>query len=83
MRIFDKSTTPSMESMNVHPAGTLVEVKMATPYRVASLVLETRCKWGNPNGDNTADHWYFTYLLYEDDGDHIEVQARYYKEFVA
>ena len=83
MSLFDKSTPPSMESMRVCPPGTLVHVKMHTPNPVVSLVLETRRKWGNPNGDNTADHWYFTYLLYEEDGDHLEVQARYYREFVA
>ena len=83
MGLFDKSTPPTIEQMRVCPPGTLVQVKMHTPKPVVSLVLETRRKFGNPNGDNTADHWFFTYLLYEEDGNHIEVQARYYKEFVA
>ena len=83
MRRFEKSNPPSPESMGAHPAGTLVEVKGYTPYRVPSLVLETRRRWGNPNGDNTADHWYFTYLLYEEDGDHVEVQVKYYRKFIA
>ena len=83
MSLFDKTKPPTMKEMRVCPPGTLVQTKMYTPRPVVSLVLETRRKFGNPNGDNTADHWFFTYLLYEEDGDHIEVQARYYREFVA
>ena len=83
MGLFDKDNPPQMDKMGVYPPGTLVEVKMDTPYRVVSLVLETRRKWGNPNGDNTAHHWYYTYLLYEEDGDHLEVQAKFYRKFCA
>ena len=72
-----------MESMHVYPPGTLVHVRMWTPNTVVSLVLETNRNWGNPNGDNTADHWYWTYMLYDEDGEHIEVQAKYYRKFVA
>lgn len=83
------SSTPPDRPWNVCPVGVLVEPKMYTIARptkepvAPSLVLETKRHFGNPMIDNTADYWYWTYVLYEEDGDHIEVLARYYKEFKA
>ena len=69
---------------DVYPAGSLVVHVNRWPGVIQPcLVLETKVRYGNPNDDNTANHWYWTYLLYEEDGNHAEVQARYYKEFKA
>ena len=83
----DASALPE-RPWDVCAAGVLV-IPKSRMYTVAgkkivpSLVLETKRRFGNPNGDNTADHWYWTYVIYEEDGDHTEVEARYYKEFIA
>ena len=84
----DASALPE-RPWDVCPAGSLIIAKMYTIERPTGelvpplLVLETKRHFGNPNGDNTADHWYWTYVVYEEDGDHVEVEARYYKEFIA
>ena len=43
------------------------------------LVCDVYYEWGNPNGDNTADHWYWIYAF--EDG--TEALAKYYRGFKA
>ena len=81
MGLFDKDNPPSPDKMNILPAGSLVTTRVG--QCIPRLVLEVAKHFGNPNGDNTADHWYWTYILCDYNGDHLEVQSKYFKEFTA
>ena len=43
------------------------------------LVCDVYYEWGNPNNDNTADHYYWVYAF--EDG--TEALAEYYRRFKA
>ena len=66
---------------NVAPPGSLV-VHPVT-YLHPQLVLETKVFWGNPNGDNTAEHWHWKYLIYDGVNEAIWVEAKHFKKFTA
>ena len=80
LRMHNKSIIPKRPK-NVVPPGSLV-VHPVTHLH-PQMVVETKPFWGNPNGDNTADHWYWQYLIYDGVNEMIWVEARRYQKFNA
>ena len=80
LEIHDRDVVPERPK-NVAPPGTLVVHPVA--YLDPQLVIETKAFWGNPNCDNTADHWYWQYLIYDGVNEMIWVEAKRYKQFQA
>ena len=80
LRMHNKDMAPKRPE-HVAPPGSLVVHPVA--YLHPQLVLETRAFWGNPNGDNTADHWHWKYLIFDGVNENIWVEAKIYKQFQA
>ena len=78
----DKSIIPRRPS-NIAPSGSLVIGRWPNERETPTLVVDCMPFWGNPNGDNTADHWYWKYLLINDNGELIWNHARYWQQFFA
>lgn len=75
------SLEPPRPPWNLASKGELVIPKYASLLDNGrpKIVCEVYYEWGNPNGDNTADHWYWVYVF----EDATEALAKYYREFKA
>ena len=82
MGMFDKDIIPTRPS-NIANSGSLVIGRYPNERETPTLVVESVPFWGNPNGDNTADHWHWKYLLINDYGELVWNEARYWKPFFA
>ena len=53
---------------NVAAPGQLIVPRWDWEEPIPILVLDAQAFWGNPNGDNTADHWHWKYyIMYTED----------------
>ena len=80
MEIFNHDKIPKRPDYVAAP-GSLVVHPVA--YLDPQLVIETKAFWGNPNCDNTADHWFWQYLIYDGVNENIWVEAKRYRKFNA
>ena len=48
---------------DVAAPGQLIVPRWDWGEPIPILVLDAQAFWGNPNGDNTADHWHWKYYI--------------------
>ena len=61
MDLWDDRPPKPKRPPNVCEPGQLIVPRWFEAVPV--LVLDVQPFWGNPNGDNTADHWYWRYYI--------------------
>jgi len=82
MGMFNREVEPS-RPRNIGTPGSLVVGMGINMCPSPKLVLESKPFWGNPNGDNTAEHWHWKYLLINEVGKPTWTLAKYWKVFSA
>ena len=81
MDLQDNRPPKPKRPFNVCEPGQLIVPRWENAIPV--LVIDAQPFWGNPNGDNTADHWHWKYYVMCWDNNYGWCNARNWKLFSA
>ena len=80
LKMHNKDVIPE-RPWNVCEPGQLIVPRWEKAIPV--LVIDAQPFWGNPNGDNTADHWHWKYYVHCWDNNYGWCNAKNWKLFSA